>query len=123
MIRMVRGVVIARGKDYLVVDVSGVGYKVFVTEPTAIAANASKITDSMTKVASEALAAQVTSEERDSGLLFPRVTRLRAVSFDIAVAVAHQAIQDGVADVAHDDVERLVREARWSHEYPDYVPA
>jgi malate dehydrogenase (oxaloacetate-decarboxylating) len=89
----------------------------------AIAANARKITDAMTKVASEALAAQVTDEERDAGLLFPAVSRLRAVSCEIAFAVAHQAIQDGVADVAHGDVERLVREARWSHEYPDYVPA
>jgi malate dehydrogenase (oxaloacetate-decarboxylating) len=89
----------------------------------AIAANASRITDSMTKVASEALAAQVTAEERAVGLLFPSVSRLRSVSCEIAFAVAHQAIQDGVADVAHDDVERLVREARWSHEYPDYVPA
>jgi len=88
----------------------------------AIAANARKITDSMTKVASEALAKQVTHDELAAGLLFPAVSRLRAVSFEIAVAVAHQAIQDGVADVAHDDVERLVREARWSHEYPDYVP-
>jgi malic enzyme len=89
----------------------------------AIAANARRITDAMTKVASEALAAQVTSEERAAGLLFPAVSRLRSVSYEIAVAVAHQAIQDGVAEVAHDDVERLVREARWSHEYPDYVPA
>ncbi len=89
----------------------------------AIATNARKITDAMTKVASEALAAQVTAEERAAGLLFPSVARLRAVSFEIAVAVAHQAIQDGVADVAHDDVERLVREARWSHEYQAYVPA
>jgi malate dehydrogenase (oxaloacetate-decarboxylating) len=89
----------------------------------AIAANASRITDSMTKVASEALAKQVTSEERAAGLLFPAVSRLRSVSFEIAVAVAHQAIQDGVAAVAHDDVERLVREARWSHDYEDYVPA
>jgi malate dehydrogenase (oxaloacetate-decarboxylating) len=88
----------------------------------AIAANARKITNSMTKVASESLARQVTSEEREAGLLFPAVSRLRTVSFEIAVAVAHQAIQDGVADVAHHDVERLVREARWSHEYPDYVP-
>jgi malic enzyme len=89
----------------------------------AIAANASRITNSMTKVASEALAKQVTSEERAAGLLFPAVSRLRSVSFEIAVAVAHQAIQDGVAAVAHDDVERLVREARWSHEYQDYIPA
>jgi malate dehydrogenase (oxaloacetate-decarboxylating) len=89
----------------------------------AIAANATRITNSMTKVASEALAKQVTSEERDAGLLFPAVSRLRTVSFEIAVAVAHQAIQDGVAAAAHDDVERLVREARWSHDYQDYVPA
>ena len=89
----------------------------------AIAANTSRITNSMTKVASEALAKQVTSEERAAGLLFPAVSRLRSVSFEIAVAVAHQAIQDGVAAVAHDDVERLVREARWSHDYQDYVPA
>ena len=54
----------------------------------AIAANARRVTDSMTKVASEALAAQVTSEERAAGLLFPSVARLRAVSFEIAVAVA-----------------------------------
>jgi len=89
----------------------------------AIAANATRITDSMTKVASEALAKQVTNEERDAGLLFPAVSRLRTVSFEIAVAVAHQAIQDGVAVAEHDDVERLVREARWSHDYQDYVPA
>lgn len=39
MIRMVRGTVIARGKDYLVIDVGGVGYKVFVPEPAALAAD------------------------------------------------------------------------------------
>jgi malate dehydrogenase (oxaloacetate-decarboxylating) len=110
------------GKVYRV----GQGNNVFIFPGlglAAIAANARKITDSMTKVASEALAAQVTSDERDSSLLFPSVSRLRAVSFEIAVAVAHQAIQDGVADVAHGDIERLVREARWSHDYPEYVPA
>jgi malic enzyme len=89
----------------------------------AIAVNARKVTDSMTKAASEALATQVTNNERESGLLFPSVARLRDVSFNIAVAVAHQAIRDGVAAAAHDDVERRVRETRWSHEYPEYVPA
>jgi malic enzyme len=89
----------------------------------AIAANVRKVTDAMTKVASEALAAQVTSEERAAALLFPSVSRLRAVSFEIAVAVARQAIKDGVASCSQADVERLVREARWSHDYPDYVPA
>ena len=39
MIRMVRGTVMARGKDYLVIDVGGVGYKVFVPEPAALSAS------------------------------------------------------------------------------------
>jgi malic enzyme len=88
----------------------------------AIAANATKVTPGMTKVASEALAAQVTDEERASGLLFPSVSRLRAVSCEIAVAVVRQAVREGVADVALHDIERLVREARWSHAYRDYLP-
>lgn len=88
----------------------------------AIAANACKVTAGMTKVASEALAAQVTDAERATGLLFPSVSRLRAVSFEIAVAVVRQAVREGVADVSLDDVERLVREARWSHDYRDYAP-
>jgi malate dehydrogenase (oxaloacetate-decarboxylating) len=125
-------VLVATGSPFPNVECNGRVYKVgqgnnvFIFPGlglASIAANASRITDSMTKVASEALAKQVTNEEREQGLLFPAVSRLRAVSFEIAVAVAHQAIQDGVADVAHDDVERLVREARWSHDYPDYVPA
>jgi malate dehydrogenase (oxaloacetate-decarboxylating) len=88
----------------------------------AIAANARMVTDGMTKVASEALAGQVTEAERSSGLLFPSVSRLRDVSFEIAVAVVRQAVREGVAQVAFDDIERLVRQARWSHEYRDYVP-
>jgi malic enzyme len=87
----------------------------------AIAANARKVTDGMTKVASEALAAQVTDAERASGLLFPSVSRLRDVSFEVAVAVVRQAVREGVAQVPFDDIERLVRQARWSHEYRDYV--
>jgi Holliday junction DNA helicase RuvA len=39
MIRMVRGTVMARGKDFLIVDVGGVGLKVFVAEPTALERN------------------------------------------------------------------------------------
>jgi Holliday junction DNA helicase RuvA len=39
MIRMVRGIVVARGKDYLVLDVHGIGYKVFVPEPAALSAD------------------------------------------------------------------------------------
>jgi malate dehydrogenase (oxaloacetate-decarboxylating) len=125
-------VLVATGSPFASVDCDGRVYRVgqgnnvFIFPGlglAAIATNARKITDAMTKVASEALAAQVTSEERAAGLLFPSVSRLRAVSFEIAVAVARQAIKDGVAGCTLADVERLVREARWSHDYPDYVPA
>jgi malic enzyme len=43
------------------------------------------------------------------------------VSFEVAVAVVRQAVREGVAQVPFDDIERLVRQARWSHEYRDYV--
>lgn len=38
MIRLVRGTVVGRGKDFLVVDVGGIGVKVFVAEPVALSA-------------------------------------------------------------------------------------
>ena len=86
----------------------------------AIAANARKITDSMTKVASEALAAQVTAEERSAGLLFPSVSRLRAVSFEIAVAVARQAVKDGVADTSLAEDQGEVLETYAAQAIPIY---
>jgi malic enzyme len=123
---------VATGSPFANVDCGGRTYRigqgnnVFIFPGlglAAIAAQARRVTDGMTKAASEALAAEVTREERAAGLLFPAVRRLRDVSFAIAVAVARQAIRDGVADAADGDVERLVEEARWSHEYPSYVPA
>jgi malate dehydrogenase (oxaloacetate-decarboxylating) len=123
---------VATGSPFADVDCGGRRYRigqgnnVFVFPGlglAAIAVDARRVTDGMTKVASETLAAQVTDEERASGLLFPSVARLRAVSFEIAVEVARRAIADGVSDVAAKDVERLVRQARWSHEYRSYEPA
>jgi malate dehydrogenase (oxaloacetate-decarboxylating) len=89
----------------------------------ALAMNARKVTNGMTNAASKALAAQVTAEERAQGLLFPAVVRLRTVSFEIALAVARQAVRDGVADIAADEIEQRVRQAIWAPDYPDYVPA
>jgi len=109
------------GRSYRV----GQGNNVFVFPGLglgALASNARKVTDGMTNVASKALAAQVTAEERASGLLFPSVSRLRAVSFVIAVAVVRQAVRDGVADVPTVEIEQRVRQTMWSPEYRDYAP-
>jgi malate dehydrogenase (oxaloacetate-decarboxylating) len=76
----------------------------------------------MTSTASRTLAAEVTDQELEAGLLFPSVARLRAVSFNVAVAVARQAVHDGVADVPDDAVERHVSDAIWEPDYPDHEP-
>jgi malic enzyme len=52
--------------------------------------------------------------------LFPSRARLRAVSFNVAIAVARQAVREGVTDVADDAVERQVGDAIWEPDYPDY---
>ena len=75
----------------------------------ALAAEARKVTNGMANAASRALARQVTDDECDAGLLFPSVQRLREVSYEIAVAVARQAVQEGVADIAEGEIERRVR--------------
>ena len=88
----------------------------------AIAVNARRVTNGMTNAASKILAALVTLEERESGLLFPSVTRLRAVSYDVAVGVARQAVEEGVASVPPHEIERRVLEAIWEPDYPEYAP-
>ncbi len=88
----------------------------------ALATRAIRVTSGMTNAASKALAAEVTDEERRAGLLFPAISRLRQVSERIAVAVARQAVEEGVARVETDAVERLVHEEMWEPEYPDYEP-
>ncbi|HEX5419157.1 MAG TPA: NAD-dependent malic enzyme [Gammaproteobacteria bacterium] len=89
----------------------------------ALAVGARRVTNGMTTAASKALAKQVTSEEREAGLMFPAISRLRDVSASIALAVARQAVEDGVARVDADGIERLVQAEMWEPEYPEYEPA
>jgi malic enzyme len=86
----------------------------------ALAVNARKVTAGMTNAASKSLASQVTEGELAAGLLFPAVSRLRAVSCQVAVAVARQAVADGVADTAAGDVEQRVKSIIWEPDYPEY---
>ena len=85
----------------------------------ALAVRAQKITGSMTSAASKSLAAQVTDQELEAGLLFPAVSRLRTVSFNIAVAVARQAVADGVA-LESTAIESKISAAMWEPDYPEY---
>jgi malate dehydrogenase (oxaloacetate-decarboxylating) len=88
----------------------------------ALAVRAKRVTERMTNAASKALAAQVTDAELEAGLLFPSVSRLRDVSFEVATAVAREAIREGVAAHAENDVERAVRATIWEPAYRCFEP-
>ena len=86
----------------------------------AIAAEARTITDRMFLVAARTLAAAVTDERLASGGIYPPVDDLRAVTRGIAIAVAQEAIEAGVARVGPDETaDALVDGAMW---WPAYVP-
>jgi malic enzyme len=88
----------------------------------ALAVRARKVTERMTNAASKTLAAQVTDDELAAGLLFPSVARLRDVSFEVAKAVAQEAIREGVAPLVADDVECALRATMWEPLYPCFEP-
>jgi malate dehydrogenase (oxaloacetate-decarboxylating) len=82
-----------------------------------IVARASHVTDAMLLAASQAIAALVDVSRPGAGLL-PEVENLRAVSASVAVAVARQAIEDGVADADLPDPVQAVQDAMWHAAYP-----
>ncbi len=81
-----------------------------------IVARASHVTDGMLLAASEAIASLVDLSRPGAGLL-PEVENLRAVSATVAVAVARQAIQDGVAQADLADPVQAVQDAMWQAAY------
>jgi malate dehydrogenase (oxaloacetate-decarboxylating)(NADP+) len=56
------------------------------------------VTDSMFMAAAKALASQVTEEDLDLGRVYPPLTKIRAVSANIASAVAEVAYEEGLTD-------------------------
>jgi malate dehydrogenase (oxaloacetate-decarboxylating) len=83
----------------------------------AIVSRASRVTDGMLLAASEAIAGLVDVSRPGAGLL-PDVDNLRAVSATVAVAVAEQAVRDGVAQVDLPDPVQAVQNAIWQAAYP-----
>jgi malate dehydrogenase (oxaloacetate-decarboxylating) len=83
-----------------------------------IVSRASRVTDGMLLAASEAIAALVDVSRPGAGLL-PEVENLRAVSATVAVAVAKQAVEDGVAEADLPDPVQAVQDAIWRAAYPN----
>ena len=80
-----------------------------------IVSHAERVTDGMLLAASEAIAGLVDVSRPGAGLL-PQVENLRAVSATVAVAVANQAVADGVAQPLDDPVQ-AVQDGMWQVAY------
>ena len=66
-----------------------------------IACEASYISDEMFMAAAETLSLQVSDAQLQRGNIYPPLHQLRKVSFEIALAVAETACQQGLAQAAH----------------------
>ena len=87
-----------------------------------IVSGASEVTDSMISASAKALANSLSDAELEGRCLMPEVTRLWEVCGDVALAVASQAISDGVAADCNDaDLLQAMADYRWRPEYPEMV--
>lgn len=81
-----------------------------------IVSGAKHVTDNMLLAASKAVASQVNPQDLGASLI-PPVDNLRASSATVAVAVAKQAIEDGVATKQSDNWVQTVQDAMWQPVY------
>ena len=109
-----------QGKQYVIAQCNnsyifpGVGLGV-------IASQASRVTEKMFMVASEALAECSPLVNGTGKDLLPALNQLREVSLFIATAVGLQAMEDGVAPaVSREQLEKQIQDNFWVPEYRDY---
>ena len=86
----------------------------------AVVAEVRTITEPMFLVAARALAAKVSDERLAAGALYPPIEALADISRDVALAVASEAVDAGVAGISpRTDLAAAVDDAMWR---PSYVP-
>ncbi|MFK7858017.1 MAG: NAD-dependent malic enzyme [Granulosicoccus sp.] len=83
-----------------------------------MACESSEITDSMIAAAGVALGNSLTDDELTERRLVPNVSRLWDVCGRIAMAVAEQAVSDGVATL-DDHLDQRIDDLRWKPAYPE----
>ncbi len=85
----------------------------------AIACRASRITTEMFLASVHALALTVAQSDLDAGSIYPPLSDIREVSLKLAVAVAEQAVIDGVAQASSDDWTSTIGAMMYQANYPD----
>ncbi|MGO4957091.1 NAD-dependent malic enzyme [Luteococcus sp. Sow4_B9] len=81
------------------------------------ASRATRVSDAMILAAAEAVAKVAASKKKGASLL-PGIDRLRAVSARVAIAVAKQAMSEGLATVDLDNLVQDIHERMWQPDYP-----
>ena len=89
----------------------GVGLGVVTVKPR-------EVTDRMFLAGAYALADQVGDDLLAQGQIYPDISDVRSVSRAVAIAVAREAIEEGVADPL-DDLEAAIDAEMW---VPEYLP-
>lgn len=87
-----------------------------------LTSRARQVTDRMFLSAARALADMVSDELVNKGQLYPDMADVRSVSKAVALAVASEAIAEGVAE-SMDDLEAAIDEEMWQPEYLPYRAA
>jgi malic enzyme len=89
-----------------------------------VAGRAREVTDRMFLVAATTLAGMVTAERIEQGAIYPRLTDLRSISRAIALAVACQGRDEGVAHMATDaELGATIDAYVWTPRYEFLEPA
>lgn len=92
----------------------------------AIVSKAKEITQKMFFVSSKTLAEQVTQEELDMGMVYPRVQNIRKVTEAVSTAVAKSAIEEKLSrndKLNLENVKDTVKNAIWHPTYKQIVHA
>jgi len=119
--------IIATGSPFQPVQLSngtyqkiGQGNNVFVFPGIglgAILAESTAVSDNMLMASALACANAVSTEQLESGSLFPDISRLRQVSKEVAVAVMKQAVEDGLSKIDVGKAEEIVEQNMWEAKY------
>ena len=82
-----------------------------------------RVTPTILAAAARALADTVTEEERQGGMLFPRIARMPEAANAVAIAVVEAAGTEGVGrSLSSDEAQKEVTAATWTPDYPEMVP-
>ena len=83
-----------------------------------IASRATRVTHRMFLEAAKILSHYAPIIHNPYASLFPRLTELRAISRDIAIGVAKEAIKEGVCSNPPKEIEQAVKDNMWAPNYP-----